>query len=213
MALKAVIVPVTQFQQNCSILWCDQTLEAAVVDPGGDIPEILAAVTKHQLKLSKILLTHAHIDHAGATKPLAKQLDIPIIGPHKEDQFWIEALPHQAQMFGFPGNVESFIPDQWLEDGDQVTIGECTLEVIHAPGHTPGHLVFFNQESQLAIVGDVLFQDSIGRTDFPKGDYDTLIASIKNKLWPLGNQVNFIPGHGPMSTFAEERRSNPFVKD
>lgn len=212
MSLKAAIVPVTQFQQNCSILWCDETMEGAVVDPGGDLPNILNTGKEHDVDIKQILLTHAHIDHAGATAELARQLNLPIIGPQKEDKFWIDTLPNQSEMFGFPPS-ESFTPTRWLEDGDQVSIGNCTLEVIHAPGHTPGHVVFYDRDSQLAIVGDVLFQGSIGRTDFPKGDYNTLIASIKNKLLPLGDDIAFIPGHGPMSTFGQERKTNPFVRD
>ncbi|MCG8315981.1 MAG: MBL fold metallo-hydrolase [Pseudomonadales bacterium] len=212
MSLKAAIVPVTQFQQNCSIIWCDETKEAAVVDPGGDLPLIQKAVDEQGVTIKQILLTHAHIDHAGATKALSDKLDVPIIGPQKEDQFWIDSLPSQSEMFGFP-KADSFTPTRWLEDGDQVEVGNCTLDVIHAPGHTPGHVVFFHPESKLAIVGDVLFQGSIGRTDFPKGDYETLISSIKDKLWPLGSDVAFIPGHGPMSTFGDERRTNAFVRD
>lgn len=212
MALRSEIVPVTQFEQNCSILWCDETLEAAVVDPGGDLPKILSKVESLNLTLTQILITHAHIDHAGGTKTLAEQLNLPIYGPHQEDLFWIEALPAQSGMFGFPA-AEPFSPTRWLDDDDTVTVGNCTLSVIHTPGHTPGHVVFFDQPSQLAIVGDVLFQGSIGRTDFPRGDQATLIASIKNKLWPLGKDVSFIPGHGPMSTFGNERATNPFVRD
>ena len=212
MLLKAAIVPVTQFQQNCSILWCEDTLEGAVVDPGGDLPHILSTAKEQGVNITQILLTHAHIDHAGATAELAQQLDVPIIGPQQEDKFWIDSLPSQSQMFGFPP-AQSFTPNRWLEDGDQVTIGRCTLDVIHTPGHTPGHVVFYHPESKLAIVGDVLFQGSIGRTDFPKGDFNTLISSIKDKLFPLGSDISFIPGHGPMSTFGQERKTNPYVRD
>lgn len=212
MSLNAVIVPVTQFQQNCSIIWCDETMEGAVVDPGGDIQKILNTGKDNGVDFKQILLTHAHIDHAGATAELARQPKLPIVGPHIEDKFWIDGLPQQAEMFGFP-RAETFTPTRWLEDGDQVKVGNCTLEVIHAPGHTPGHVVFYHPQSHLAIVGDVLFQGSIGRTDFPKGDYNTLIASIKQKLFPLGDDISFIPGHGPTSTFGQERKTNPFVRD
>ncbi|EMP56869.1 metallo-beta-lactamase family protein [Marinobacter santoriniensis NKSG1] len=212
MSLKYRIIPVTPFQQNCSLIWCDATGKAAVVDPGGDLDRIRSAIAEEGVTVEKILLTHAHIDHAGGTAELAKALSLPIEGPHRDDNFWIQGLPQQAQMFGFPAS-EVFTPDHWLEDGDTVTVGEETLEVLHCPGHTPGHVVFFHQASGLALVGDVLFQGSIGRTDFPKGDYNTLVRSIREKLFPLGDAVAFIPGHGPMSTFGQERKSNPFVSD
>ena len=206
------IIPVTQFQQNCSLIWCDETMEAAVVDPGGDIELIMDAVQRHQVELKKILLTHAHIDHAGATAEMSTTYHLPIEGPHKEDLFWIEALPQQSMMFGFP-SVEGFVPTKWLQQGDQVTVGEEALIVRHTPGHTPGHVIFFHQKTKLAFVGDVLFQGSIGRTDFPKGDLNQLLSSIREQLWPLGEDVAFVPGHGPMSTFGEERRYNPFVAE
>ncbi|WP_020406321.1 MBL fold metallo-hydrolase [Hahella ganghwensis] len=210
--LQYKIVPVTQFQQNCSVIWCDKTRQAAVVDPGGDIPKIESVLTDNDLTLEKILLTHAHIDHAGATANLSDQFELPVEGPEWEDKFWIDALPQQSAMFGFP-QARTFTPDRWLKDGDIVTVGEETLQVFHCPGHTPGHVVFYHPETKLALVGDVLFNGSIGRTDFPRGDYDTLVHSIRSKLWPLGDDVSFVPGHGPMSTFGQERRSNPFVKD
>ncbi|MBK8973348.1 MAG: MBL fold metallo-hydrolase [Hahellaceae bacterium] len=206
------IVPVTPFEQNCSVIWCPETRKAAVVDPGGDLPRIKAALTKHQLSLESILLTHTHIDHAGGTAALAREFDVPIIGPHIEDLFWIQALPQQAAMFGFPP-AEAFTPTRWLTHGDTVQVGNQTLQVVHCPGHTPGHVVFYHDGAKLAWVGDVLFKGSIGRTDFPKGDYQILIDSIRNRLWPLGDEVLFVPGHGPTSTFGEERRSNPFVGD
>lgn len=212
MALQFHSVPVTPFQQNCTLLWCDDSLRAAVVDPGGDIERILAAVEERNLKLEKILLTHGHLDHVGGTAPLARQLQLPVEGPQKEDQFWIEQITVQAQMFGFPP-VETFTPDRWLQDGDTVTVGDEILEVVHCPGHTPGHVVFFHRPSKLALVGDVLFAGSIGRTDFPKSDHQALLDSITKKLWPLGDDVRFIPGHGPMSTFGQERQTNPFVAD
>ena len=212
MSLKYKIVPVTPFEQNCTLLWCTETHKAAVVDPGGDLDRILAAAEDEGVILEKILLTHAHIDHAGGTAELAKSAGLPIEGPHKDDNFWIQGLAMQVQIFGFPA-PEVFTPNRWLEDGDTVTVGNETLEVLHTPGHTPGHVVFFHRASKLAQVGDVLFNGSIGRTDFPKGDYNTLIHSIREKLFPLGDDVSFICGHGPMSTFGQERATNPFVSD
>ena len=206
------IVPVTPFEQNCSIVWCETTKKAAVVDPGGDLDRILAAAEKLGVTIEKILITHGHIDHAGGTAKLARELGVPIEGPHPEDRFWIDGMPDQSRMFGLP-NGETFTPDRWLADGDTVTVGEQAFQVIHAPGHTPGHVVFFHPGARLALVGDVLFAGSIGRTDFPRGDHATLISSIRNKLFPLGDDVRFVPGHGPMSTFGRERASNPYVAD
>ena len=203
-------VPVTAFQQNCSIVWCDETLRAAVIDPGGDLDRVLAEVDRRGLALEQIWLTHAHIDHAGAAGELARRLSLPIIGPHPGDQFWIDGLPMQGRQFGLP-QAGSFTPTRWLHDGDTVQIGHCSLNVRHCPGHTPGHVVFHSPEAQRAFVGDVLFAGSIGRTDFPQGDYETLIESITTRLWPMGDDTVFIPGHGPESTFGHERRTNPFV--
>ena len=208
--LHYTTIPVTAFQQNCSLVWCDETLQAAVIDPGGDLDLILAEVKQRGLTLTQIWQTHAHIDHAGGTAELAKKLSIPIIGPHPADQFWIDGLAQQSQMFGFPP-ADAFTPTRWLQDGDTVTVGHCTLNVRHCPGHTPGHVVFHAPDIQRAFVGDVLFAGSIGRTDFPQGDHDTLIASITQRLWPMGDDTVFIPGHGPESTFARERKSNPYV--
>jgi glyoxylase-like metal-dependent hydrolase (beta-lactamase superfamily II) len=208
--MKYAIVPVTPFQQNATVLWCEETRRAAVVDPGGDLPLILRVIEREGLVLEKILVTHGHIDHAGAVADLAEQFGLPIEGPQIEDKFWIDGMPEQSRMFGFPP-VRSFEPNRWLAHGEQVKVGNQVLEVIHCPGHTPGHVCFFHAPSQLAIVGDVLFQGGIGRTDFPKGDYQTLIRSIKERLLPLGDDVEFVPGHGPMSNFGEERRYNPFV--
>ncbi len=207
--IQASIVPVTPFEQNCSILWCEQSRKAVVVDPGGDIERILAARDKLGVEVERILITHGHLDHAGGAAQLARTLAVPIEGPHEDDLFWIEGMPEQSKMFGFA--AETFIPDRWLQDGDTVRFGEQQLQVIHAPGHTPGHVIFFHEGARLAVVGDVLFAGSIGRTDFPRGDHQTLISSIRDKLFPLGDDVRFIPGHGPLSTFGEERRSNPFV--
>ena len=212
MTLKAVVVPVTPFVQNCSVIWCDRTGKGAVIDPGGDLDRILGQVEEHGVTLEKILLTHAHVDHAGATAELARRFSLPIEGPHRDDRFWIEQLPQQAAMFGVAAS-EGFEPTRWLEQGDTVSVGEVTLEVLHCPGHTPGHVVFFEPDSRLAFVGDVLFQGSIGRTDFPRGDYATLIRSIRGNLFTLGDDVRFVPGHGPMSTFGQERKTNPFVGD
>jgi len=210
--LQFKIVPVTPFQQNCTLLWCDQTREAAVVDPGGDVTDILAAIRKAAVTPTRILLTHGHLDHVGGTAEVAERLELPIEGPHRDDDFWIQSLATQARMFGV-GAVRPFTPGRWLADGDQVRVGAATLEVIHCPGHTPGHVVFFDAQGRLALVGDVLFQGSIGRTDFPRGDHQALLDSIRLKLFPLGDDVRFIPGHGPMSSFGSERRSNPFVRD
>ncbi len=208
--LRYHTVPVTAFQQNCSIVWCDQTMAAAVIDPGGDLPELLAEVERRGLKLEQIWLTHAHIDHAGGTGTLARERGLPIVGPHPGDQFWIDGLAQQSRMFGFPP-AEPFAPTRWLADGDEVQIGLSTLAVRHCPGHTPGHVVFHSAEISRCFVGDVLFAGSIGRTDFPGGDHATLIASITGRLWPMGDETVFIPGHGPESSFGRERRSNPYV--
>ncbi len=210
--MRVIIIPVTPFAQNCSLLCCEKTLKAAVVDPGGEIERILEQATETGVTIEKILVTHAHIDHAGGVAELARRLSVPVEGPHREDQFWIDALPDQSQMFGVP-SVEKFEPDRWLGQGDMVTFGNIELQVRHCPGHTPGHIVFFEPRTRIAIVGDVLFKGSIGRTDFPRGDHATLIRSICEQLWPLGDDVQFIPGHGPVSTIGEERRNNPFVGD
>ncbi|MFM7396464.1 MAG: MBL fold metallo-hydrolase [Gammaproteobacteria bacterium] len=210
--MKIEVVPVTAFQQNCSVVWCEHTRRAAVIDPGGDLDRVLASVDRHALTLEKILITHAHLDHAGATAELARRYALPIEGPHVDDQFWIDQMPAQAKMFGFPPS-ERFVPDRWLAQGDRVTVGEVEFEVLHCPGHTPGHVVFFQRASRFAIVGDVIFAGSIGRTDFPRGNHQQLLHSIRHNLFLLGDDVTFLPGHGPTSTFGEERRSNPFVGD
>jgi len=211
--MKIIIIPVTPFEQNCSLLCCEQTRHAAVVDPGGDVDRILAQADEAGVKIERILITHAHVDHAGGAAELAERLGIPIEGPQREDQFWIDGLPRQSQSYGFSAPARVFTPDRWLEQGDRVRFGNQELDVLHCPGHTPGHVVFFHAGEKIALVGDVLFKGSIGRTDFPRGDYATLIQSIHERLWPLGDDVRFIPGHGPTSTFGEERRTNPFVGD
>lgn len=210
--MRVVIVPVTPFQQNCSLAICESTGRAALVDPGGDLDLVLAQVEKQRATVEKILLTHGHIDHCGGTAELRRRLGVPVEGPHAEDRFWIDQLPSQGRMFGFPP-LESFTPDRWLAGGDTVRFGAVELAVRHCPGHTPGHVVFFHPGERLAFVGDVLFQGSIGRTDFPRGDHAALIRSIRENLFPLGDDVRFVPGHGPMSTFGDERRTNPFVSD
>ena len=208
--MKFRVIPVTPFEQNSTLLWCEKNRHGAVVDPGGDVSKILAAIAEEGVIVDKLLLTHGHVDHAGGAAELAKKLDVPIEGPHAEDAFLLEELPRQSQRYGFP-LAASFVPGRWLSDGDSVQIGEEALTVLHTPGHTPGHVVFFSPAAKLALVGDVLFRGSVGRTDFPRGDHNALISSIREKLFPLGDEVAFIPGHGPMSTFGNERRSNPFV--
>ena len=211
MSLRYLTVPVTAFQQNCSIVWCEATRQAAVIDPGGDLPQLLAEVQRLGVTLQQIWLTHGHIDHAGGTGELARRLKLSVIGPHQGDRYWLDALAAQSRQFGFPP-AEPFEPTRWLADGDTVTVGDCTLQVRHCPGHTPGHVVFHSPEARRAFVGDVLFAGSIGRTDFPGGDHATLIASITQRLWPMGDDTVFVPGHGPESTFGRERRSNPYVR-
>ncbi|GAB4182019.1 MAG: MBL fold metallo-hydrolase [Rhodocyclaceae bacterium] len=210
--MKYIVIPVTPFQQNCSLVWCEQSARAAVVDPGGDLDLVLDAIARAGVTVEKILLTHGHVDHAGGAAELRRRLGAPVEGPQVEERFWLDALPQQAAMFG-AGHGEALVPDRWLADGDTVSVGELRLQVLHCPGHTPGHVVFFEPVSRIALVGDVIFAGSIGRTDFPRGDYDALIASIRGKLFPLGDDVLFIPGHGPESTFGQERRSNPYVGD
>ena len=210
--MRALVIPVTPFVQNCTVLVCEETNKGAVVDPGGEVDRIIESAKEESVEIQKILLTHAHIDHIGGAGELAERLGVEIEGPHEADKFWIEQLEQQKSMFGMI-KAQPFMPNRWLDEGDTVAFGNEELKVLHCPGHTPGHVVFFHQTSRIAIVGDVLFQGSIGRTDFPGGDHSTLIKSIKEKLWPLGDDVSFISGHGPVSTFGEERRTNPFVGD
>jgi len=209
--LKALIQPVTLFQQNASIIFCTDTKKCAFIDPGGDIELLLMIAQKNQLIPELILLTHGHIDHAGGATELSEILKVEIHGPHIDDKFLLDELEKQGEMFGLPS--KNCYPDKWLEEGDVIEIGNEVLEIYFCPGHTPGHIIFFNKKNKLALVGDVLFNGSIGRTDLPGGNFELLIESVKNKLWPLGNEIKFIPGHGPVSTFATERESNPFVSD
>jgi glyoxylase-like metal-dependent hydrolase (beta-lactamase superfamily II) len=209
--LRRQTLPVTAFQQNCSLVWCDQTMDGALIDPGGEPDRLLAAAREAGVRLTQLLLTHAHIDHAGAVGTLVRRHGLPVVGPHEGDRFWIEALAQQSRMFGFPP-AEPFEPTRWLVDGDSVAIGDEALAVRHCPGHTPGHVVFHHAASGTAFVGDVLFAGSIGRTDFPGGDHATLIASITQRLWPMGDDTVFVPGHGPESRFGAERRGNPYVR-
>ena len=209
--LKAVIIPVTPLSQNCTLFWCTETMLGTLVDPGGDLDKLKDAVAKTGVTLEKLLVTHGHLDHCGQAGMLAKELGLKIEGPHEDDRFWIEQLDEDGPRWGM--HAESFEPDRWLVDGDTVTVGNLTLNVIHCPGHTPGHVVFHHAASKLAIVGDVIFQGSIGRTDFPRGNHQDLIDSITQKLWPLGNDVTFIPGHGPTSNFGHERETNAYVSD
>ena len=209
--LQATIIPVTPLEQNCTLLWCTKTMRGALVDPGGDTDRLKAAVAQHGVTVEKILLTHGHIDHCGSAGILAAELGVPIEGPHEDDRFWIERLAEDGARYGVIG--QSFTPDRWLVDGDTATVGELTFAVRHCPGHTPGHVVFHHAPSKLALVGDVLFKGSIGRTDFPRGNHQDLLDAIAQKLWPMGDDTAFVPGHGPMSTFGHERATNPFVAD
>lgn len=210
--LKYQIVPVTSFQQNCTLFWCDLTRQAAIIDPGGEYQKIIQHVEANQLQVSCILLTHGHLDHVGAAVELAKHYQVDILGPQEADLFWFDELPQQGISFGF-GVLEAFTPTKWLNEGDTIQIGNESLAVFHCPGHTPGHIIFYSASAKLAQVGDVLFKGSIGRTDFPQGNVRDLFLSITTKLWPLGDDVTFIPGHGPTSTFGTERKTNPFVSD
>src|SRR5579859_2099108 len=210
--IKALVVPVTPLRQNCTIVWCVKTRKAAIIDPGGDVPRLLEVVRQQGLTLEKIWITHGHLDHAGGAAAVKAATGAPIEGPHPDDQFWIDQIAASGARFGM-SDARSFTPDRWLADGDTVALGETTFEVYHCPGHTPGHVVFFHRQARFAQVGDVLFAGSIGRTDFLRGSYCALIEAITTKLWPLGDDVRFVPGHGPMSSFGQERQTNPFVAD
>jgi hydroxyacylglutathione hydrolase len=209
--LRAAIIPVTPLQQNCTLLWCTATMNGAFVDPGGDLPRLKVAAEQSGVSIEKILLTHGHIDHCGSAGVLAEELGVQIEGPHEADRYWIDRLAEDGAKYGITGH--SFEPSRWLVDGDQVTVGDLTLNVRHCPGHTPGHIVFHHRESNLALVGDVLFRGSVGRWDFAHGNQQHLIESITKRLWPMGDETAFVPGHGPMSTFGHERQTNPFVSD
>lgn len=206
------IIPVTAFSQNCSVIWDDETQQAALVDPGGDAETIKAVLAERGLTPSQILLTHGHLDHVGAAAELAAHYQVPIVGPHPLDAFWLDNLPTQSRMFGLP-ECAPLTPDRWLEEGETVQVGNVTLEVLLCPGHTPGHIVFFDRVGRLLISGDVIFNGGVGRTDFPQGSHSDLIDAIKTKLLPLGDDVTFVPGHGPISTLGRERISNPFLQE
>ncbi|MGP9814394.1 MBL fold metallo-hydrolase [Rhodopseudomonas sp. NSM] len=206
----AAIIPVTPFQQNCTLLWCEVTRKAVVVDPGGDVPEILAAIEKTGVSVEKIWLTHGHIDHVGGAAELRDALKVQIEGPHRDDQFLLDNVVASGRSFGIDG-VRDVTPDRWLDEGDSVSVGELTFQILHCPGHSPGSVVFVNDAMRFALVGDVLFAGSVGRTDLPGGSHATLIRSITDKLLPLGDDVGFICGHGPGSSIGQERMTNPFL--
>ena len=207
------IIPVTPFQQNCSLMWDTKTMHGVLVDPGGDAQKILHGVKQHGVEIKEIWLTHGHLDHAGGAEDVKAELDVPIIGPHKDDQFWMDQISADWEKYGQKGMGRNCNPDRYLKDGDELELGSVKFGVAHCPGHTPGHVVIYNKDMKIAFVGDVIFKGSVGRTDFLKSNPEQLVKSITEKLWPLGNDMRFIPGHGPMSTFGDERRSNPFVGD
>jgi glyoxylase-like metal-dependent hydrolase (beta-lactamase superfamily II) len=206
----ALIVPVSPFQQNCTLLWNTATMHGVVIDPGGDVPDILAAIKQAGITIDEIWITHGHIDHVGGAAELRDELKVPIVGPHVADKYLLDNVVTSGANFGMTG-VRNFAPDRWLNEGDQLNIGDLTFDVYHCPGHSPGSVAFFNKDMRFAIVGDVLFSGSVGRTDLPGGDHATLIRSIKEKLLPLGDDIGFICGHGPGSNFGHERMTNPFL--
>lgn len=210
--MKTRIIRVTDFEQNCSLIWCEDTMRGALVDPGGNAAKLIKAAAREKVQLEKILLTHGHIDHVGAAKDISLSLNIPIIGPHRADEYWFDLLSEEAELFDFPP-LEVFKPDQWLEDGDTVQVGNMNLNVWHTPGHTPGHIVFYNDEAKTVFVGDVLFKNSVGRTDFPGGNEHQLLQSIQNKLLVLDDEVTVMSGHGPATTIGRERLRNPFLQE
>jgi glyoxylase-like metal-dependent hydrolase (beta-lactamase superfamily II) len=207
---KIMVVPVTPFQQNCSIVWNEETGGGAVFDPGGDVPRILEAIGKSGAKIEKILLTHGHIDHAGGAAELKEELGVAIEGPHRDDQFLLDSLPQSGAAYGMLG-ARQVTPDRWLAEGDRVSFAGLDFAILHCPGHSPGSVVYHNAAHGFCLMGDVLFQGSVGRTDLPRGDHATLIRSIRGKIFPLGDDIAFLPGHGPASTIGEERRGNPFL--
>jgi len=209
--LKVLIIPVTPFQQNCSLVFNEENKRGAIVDPGGDVPTILKAIEQSNVTIEKILLTHGHIDHAGGAAELRDALGVKIEGPHKDDLFLLKDLPMSGAKYGM-ADSRSVVPDLWLNNGDEVEVAGLKFSILHAPGHSPGSVVFFNDENRFALMGDVLFQGSVGRTDFPYGSHDTLMASIKEKVLPLGDDVAFLPGHGPASQIGVERKTNPFIQ-
>jgi hydroxyacylglutathione hydrolase len=211
-ALQAIILPVTPFRQNCSLVWCTRTMRAAIVDPGGEIERLQQAVKVQGVTVEKVLLTHGHLDHAGGAQALSRALNVPVEGPHPDDAFLLDRLSEQGSRYGFQGS-ENCRPDRWLDDGNTVSLGDTTFGVRHCPGHTPGHVVLFHRDTRLAFVGDVLFAGSVGRSDFPRGNHADLVRSITERLWPLGDDMRFVPGHGQMSTFGWERKTNPYVSD
>ena len=207
------LIPVTPFQQNCSLLWDTDTMDGVLVDPGGEADRIMDEAKELGVTIKEIWLTHGHLDHAGGAEDIRAALKIPVIGPHKDDQFWMDDIEKHWANYGHAGIGKNIVPDRYLEDGETLTLGDVVFDVAHTPGHTPGHVVIYNQDIKIAFVGDVLFRGSIGRTDFPKGNHQQLLDSITSKLWPLGGDMRFVPGHGPMSTFGVERADNPFVGD